>query len=287
MTAPIPPAGPPSNELGSAPPPPLAPETREPLGDGKPEWPAWYGFAALAMALLGAVFASGIIFAILTAAGTEIDTDDPGITITATLIQDGFLAGAALLLASQVARPRAWHFGLRGTRFWRGVKWAAIAFAIYFVFQIIYVAALDPDQQQTTLEDLGAGSSVALTILIGVLVVGLAPAIEEFFFRGFFYGALRTKYSFVPAALINGAVFGAIHAPTGLEAVPPLIALGFAFCLAYEATGSILPCIALHTLNNMIAFSVDEDGSFAVGGTVAAAVLISLVAFPARQRRLA
>ena len=287
MTAPIPPPGPPSEELASAPPAPGTPETREPLGEGKPKWPPWYGFAALVMALVGALFASGILFAILTAAGTDIDTEDPGITIAATLIQDAFLAAAALVLAAQVARPRAWHFGLRGTRFWRGVKWAAIAFAIYFVFQIIYVAALDPDQQQTTLEDLGAGSSVALTILIGVLVVGLAPAIEEFFFRGFFYGALRTKYSFVPAALINGAVFGAIHAPTGIEAVPPLIALGFAFCLAYEATGSILPCIALHTLNNMIAFSVDEDGSFAVGGTVAAAVLISLVAVPARRRRLA
>jgi membrane protease YdiL (CAAX protease family) len=281
VTAPLPPLEP---EPTSAP-EPLA-SAREPLGEGKPAWPAWYGFAALALSLFLAVFISGLLFAALSIGGGDIDTDDPGVTITATLIQDALLAGTALWLAAQTLRPRAWHFGLRRTRFWGGVKWAAIAFAIYFVFQLIYVNAVDPDQQQTTLEDLGAGSNAALTILIGILVVGLAPAIEEFFFRGFFYGALRTKYSFLPAAVVNGVVFGAIHAPTGVEAVPPLIVLGIAFCVAYEATGSILPCIGLHTLNNMIAFGVDEDGSWAVGGTVAAAVLISLVAIPARRRRV-
>jgi membrane protease YdiL (CAAX protease family) len=104
---------------------------------------------------------------------------------------------------------------------------------------------------------------------------------EEFFFRGFFYGALRTRFTFLAAALIDGVVFGAVHAPTGIEAVPPLIALGFAFCLAYEATGSILPGIALHALNNMIAFGADKDGSWPVAGAVAGLVLASCVVAPA------
>lgn len=274
MTTPVP--------IGEQP----APVPENPLGPGKPRWPPWFGFAALVMALLLAVFITGIGFGIVEVVGGDVDTEDPGFTISATLVQDVLLLGTAVWLAAKVARPRLWQFGLRGTRFWRGVKWAAIAFAIYFVFQLIYINAFSPDQEQTTLEDLGAGSGVAMTIVIGILVVGLAPVVEEVFFRGFFYGALRTRFSFVPAALINGLVFGAVHAPTGPEAVPPLIALGFAFCLAYEATGSILPCIALHTLNNMLAFGVDEQGSWAVGGTVAGTVLISLVAIPARRRRL-
>ena len=267
--------------MGGEPSPPV-----QSPGTERPAWPAWYGFAALALSLMLAVFVSGIVFAIIAVAGTDVESDDPGFTITATLIQDALLLGTAIWLAAQVARPRAWHFGLRGTPFWRGVKWAAIAFAIYFVFQLVYVNVFSPDQEQTTLEDLGAGSSAAMTLVIGVLVVGFAPVVEEFFFRGFFYGALRTRLPFLAAALVDGVVFGLVHAPTGPEAVPPLIVLGFALCLAYEATGSIIPCIALHALNNMLAFGLDEDGSWVVGGSVAAAVLISCVALPRRQRRV-
>jgi membrane protease YdiL (CAAX protease family) len=252
----------------------------------RPQWPPWYGIAALGMALVIAVMASGILYALLQVAGSDATSDSPGVTLGATLIQDLALAGCALWLAAQVTRPRPEQFGLRGTPLLRGLKWAAIAFVIYFVFQILYVAAVHPHEKQTTLQDLGAGSGAAITVIIGVLVVGVAPAVEEFFFRGFFYGALRTRFSFLAAALIDGVVFGAVHAPTGIEAVPPLFALGFAFCLAYEATGSILPGIVLHALNNMVAFGVDKDGSWAVGGSVAGLVLLSCIALPGRSRTL-
>src|SRR6476661_522691 len=149
----------------------------------RPRWPAWYGIAALAMALVVTVFASGALFAIVKAAGADITSNSPGVNIVATLIQDVALAGCAIWLASQVARPRPWQFGLRGTPFLRGLKWGAIAFVIYFAFQLLYIAIVQPDQQQTTLEDLGAGNGAFITLLIGVLVVGVAPAIEEFFFR--------------------------------------------------------------------------------------------------------
>jgi membrane protease YdiL (CAAX protease family) len=252
----------------------------------RPRWPAWYGLAALGMALVIAVFASGILFALIKASGADIQSDSPGVNVVATLIQDLALAGSAIWLASQVARPRAWQFGLRSVPFLRGLKWGAIAFVIYFAFQLIYIAAVHPDQKQTTLEDLGAGNGVAMTILIGVLVVGVAPVIEEFFFRGFFYGALRSQFPFLAAALLDGLVFGLVHAPTGIEAVPPLIALGFAFCVAYEATGSILPGIVLHSLNNMVAFGADKDGSWAVGGITAVLVVTACVMLPGRTRTL-
>jgi membrane protease YdiL (CAAX protease family) len=253
--------------------------------EARPRWPAWYGLAALGLALVVTVVASGIVFALVKAAGADINSDSPGVNLVATLIQDAALAGCAVLLAAQVGRPRLGQFGLRGTPFLRGLKWGAIAFAIYFGFQLIYVAAVHPDQQQTTLQDLGAGNGALLTALIGVLVVGVAPAVEEFFFRGFFYGALRTRFPFLAAALIDALVFGAVHAPTGVEAVPPLIALGFAFCVAYEATGSILPGIVLHALNNMIAFGSDKDGSWAVAVTTAGLVVLACITLPTTRSR--
>lgn len=251
----------------------------------QPNWPAWYGFAALGLALLVTIVGGGVLFAIIAAA-TGVKSDAPGVNLGLTLVQDAALAGSAVWLAGQSARPRAWQFGVRGTRFLRGLKWGAIAFAIYFVFQLIYVAAVHPDQEQTTLKDLGAGNGALITLLIGVLVVGVAPFIEEFFFRGFFYGSLRTQFSFLGAAALDGLVFGAVHAPTGLEAVPPLMALGFALCVAYEATGSILPGVVLHTLNNMIAFGGDKDGSWAVAGATAVLVVTMCVTLPRASRTL-
>ena len=252
----------------------------------RPNWPAWYGLAALGIALVIALFASGILLALLGVFGGDVKSDSPGVTVVATVIQDAALVASALWLASRIAPPRPGQFGLRGVPFLRGLKWAAIAFAIFFVFQIVYVAAVHPDQKQTTLKDLGAGSSPAMTVLIGVLVVGIAPAVEEFFFRGFFYGALRNRFTFLGAAVLDGVVFGAVHAPTGVQAVPTLIVLGFTFCLAYEATGSILPGIVLHSLNNMVAFGSDKDGSWLVAGLMATVVLVTCVTLPGRLRTL-
>src|SRR4051794_24449244 len=104
----------------------------------RPPWPAWYGFAALGIALFATVIASGVLLGLLEALGVDVDSDSPGLTLGATLIQDIALAGAAIVLAAQTARPHAWQFGLQSVRFWKGVKWGAIAFAIYFGFQILY-----------------------------------------------------------------------------------------------------------------------------------------------------
>src|SRR3954452_207207 len=251
-----------------------------------PRWPAWYGIGALVMAVIVTGIASGILLAIVKAFGVNVDASSSGATLVATLIQDVALAGCAIVLAANVAAPTPAQFGLRGVPFKRGLKWGAIAFAIYFAFQLIYAAAIHPDEKQTTLKDLGAGSAPAVTFLIGVLVVGVAPVVEEFFFRGFLFGSLRGHMPFVAAALLDGLIFGAVHAPSGVQAVPPLIVLGFALCLSYEATGSIVPGIVLHSLNNMIAFGADKDGSWAVGAVVASLVFLTCVTLPGRRRTL-
>jgi uncharacterized protein len=237
------------------------------------------------MALVAAVVGGGVLYALIQSTGAHVSSNSPGVNVGATLIQDALLVACALWLASRVARPRLAQFGLRGAPLKRAIGWAALALALYLFFQLVYVAAVNPHEKQTTLQDLGAGSGGIATVFIGILVVGVAPVTEEFFFRGFFYGALRTRFPFLAAALIDGVVFGLVHAPTGIEAVPPLVALGFAFCMAYEATGSILPTIALHALNNMVAFGADKDGSWAVGAVVAGAVVAACVALPAGGRR--
>ncbi|MFL5896821.1 MAG: CPBP family intramembrane glutamic endopeptidase [Thermoleophilaceae bacterium] len=231
--------------------------------------------------MIGGVLATAVVYGLVSAGGRHVDTDSPAVGIPASIIFELILVGCALLFAAQVTRPRPWQFGLRPTRVGRALGWAALAAAIYFVCSIVYGAAVHPDEQ-STLKDLGAGTSGLATVGIGVLVVAVAPVCEEFFFRGFLYGALRSRLSFVPAAIIDGVAFGVVHAGTGPQAIPPLVVLGFVFCMVYEATGSIFPTIALHSLNNMVAFGFDKDGSWLVAAVAAAVVVSGCFALPRR-----
>jgi uncharacterized protein len=107
---------------------------------------------------------------------------------------------------------------------------------------------------------------------------------EEFFFRGFFFTSLRAWKGVWPAAIITGLVFGAIHVGSA-EAVflLPLAFFGFALCVVYHRTGSLYPCIALHCVNNSLAFGVSQNwGWETVVLLVTALSLISLGALVVR-----
>ena len=236
-------------------PPPQPPELPE---DARPRWPWWYGpVAFLAGAIVGLISA-GIVWAVF-----GIDADSPEATITGTVLLDGALVAVALLFASFVRRPKPWHFGLRRTAFWPAVGWAALGIFSFYVFAAVYTAILQPDVEQTVAQDLGAEDSSLGLVAAGFMIICIAPFAEEFFFRGFFYGALRTRFSIAVAAIIDGLVFGLIHfqgGEDGLLIVPPLAVLGVVFCLVYERTRSLYPCIALHALNNSIAYAAQADG---------------------------
>lgn len=96
----------------------------------------------------------------------------------------------------------------------------------------------------------GAGQPGALGIAtLCILVVVWAPLVEETFFRGALYAHLRTRWAVLPAALVCGLLFAALH-PQGPAGIPVLAALGLNFCLMREWRGSLIAPIAAHALNN-------------------------------------
>jgi membrane protease YdiL (CAAX protease family) len=127
------------------------------------------------------------------------------------------------------------------------LKWMAAAIGAYLLFATIYVAIVGEPNQEDIAEEFGAAPLQILLIAIA------APISEEVCFRGMLFGGLRERLPRAGAALISAALFGALHAVTGLSAVPVLIAFGFILALLYEKTGSIVPGIVLHTLNNSVA----------------------------------
>jgi membrane protease YdiL (CAAX protease family) len=83
-----------------------------------------------------------------------------------------------------------------------------------------------------------------------------APIGEEVLFRGYMFTALRNWRGTLPAAVITGLLFGAVHVLSApVLDLFPLAALGFGLCLLYRHTGSLYPAIVAHVLNNAIAFT--------------------------------
>jgi membrane protease YdiL (CAAX protease family) len=195
----------------------------------------------------------GLVLGLPAIAFTDAENE---LTTTGNVVgQIGFVLGL-LLVPFAVARSRGAktvgeclrRLGVRGFQP-SAFKWMAAAVGAYLLFAILYSALiLEPEQ-----EDIADGfGPVPVQILI--IVFGAAIS-EEICFRGLLFGGLRERLPRVPAALLAGVVFGALHAFTGISAVPPLIALGFVFCLLYEKTGSIVPGILLHMLNNSVALA--------------------------------
>ena len=262
--------------------PPDPPEL--PVGaDPAPRWPAWYAPVGFLAGFAITLFVSVIAGVIAAAAGADVEDDiPPSLVIILTLLQGVILAGTAVFLAGRTRRPRPWHFGLRRAPFWRSVGWTAAGLGSFLLFVALYSALVTPEGDQTVTEDLGADESTLALVAAGIVVIVVAPLAEEFFFRGFFYRALRSRMGILAAAAIDGLVFGLIHytGPDTLELLPILAVLGFMFCLVYERTGTLYSVIALHAFNNAIAYGFEAEN--AVVSLVLGALMLTACALGPR-----
>jgi membrane protease YdiL (CAAX protease family) len=266
--------------------PPLpAPSAR----DGLPAWPPWAPFAAmlvtLGIAILGATFAT-LVARLL---GHDVSAGDPppGVTITGTFFQDGGLILSAWLLARLTAGvPTAAQFGLRRLSALKGLGWMVATWVVFILFSAVWAAALGVTENDDLPQELGADDSTTALVFVALLVCVAAPIAEELFFRGFCFTALRRALGMLPAAVLTGIIFGAIHlGGTEIEFIVPLMVFGFFLCLLYVWTDSLLPCIVLHALNNALALGVSQDwGAATALAMAAAAVLSAAIVLPFARR---
>jgi membrane protease YdiL (CAAX protease family) len=261
-------------------------------GAAQPAWRPWTAVLALIAGFGGAIFGALVLGVIAGVAGSSF-SDPPGwVNLTATVVQDAALVGAALLFARTWATPEPRQFGLRPTRVRAAAGWAVLAWLSFYLFTALFIAALGLHPSD---EDLGKQLGVQGTgglVGIAILVTVVAPFAEEFFFRGFFFTALRNWKGLWPAALITGGVFGVIHAGGSDPAyLAPLAVFGVLLCLLYARTGSLWPCIALHCANNTLAFGVSQHWTWQIPlvfagalGTIALLGGLAVRAWSARVR---
>jgi uncharacterized protein len=256
--------------------PPDPPEVPEGIEVRRvPAWRPWSSVLALVAGLGGALVGGLVVYVVATIAGASLDDPPAAVDISATLLQDVAFIAAALVFAAMVTRPRPWHFGLRETRFWPALGYIVGAYVVFIAAAAAWSAALDLHETDDVVDQLGAGASTVALIAVTILVCVVAPVAEEFFFRGYFFGALRNWRGLWPAAVITGLVFGGIHvgsAPVGF--LVPLAFFGFLLCLIYDRTRSLYPCMALHCLNNSIAFGIGEHWDWQIPLVLAASLTV-------------
>jgi ABC-2 type transport system permease protein/sodium transport system permease protein len=97
--------------------------------------------------------------------------------------------------------------------------------------------------------------------VLTLLVLAIVPAIvEEFFFRGFLFGALNATTGPRNAILVTAGLFGLFHVFTSgiltIERFLPTALMGLALGWLRWRSASIFPGMILHALHNAVLLSL-------------------------------
>ena len=256
---------PPDTALTEPPPPPAAPDPRS--DDDVPQWRLWTAPAAILLGFALGEFAAIVITAIGTAGGSTFAHPSPAVSIISDVAVDLAFVGAALYFTVLQGHSRPADFGFRRTGFRLGLRAFVAGGLGYYFVTWAYASIFTLHGSDKLPSELGVSKSTAALVAATVFVCVIAPIAEEFFFRGFLFGALRRMRIVIlgrevatwVAAIVTGILFGLAHTGSASpEYLPPLAFLGFVLCLLRWRTCSLYPCIALHSVNNSLAIGVNQ-----------------------------
>jgi membrane protease YdiL (CAAX protease family) len=99
--------------------------------------------------------------------------------------------------------------------------------------------------------DLVWGSRAVVGMSIFDTVV-LTPVFEEIVFRGLLFATLRRRFGLSTAAVLSAGIFAIAHG-YGILGFGAVFWSGLLWAWAYERTGSLLPSMAAHAADNLMA----------------------------------
>jgi membrane protease YdiL (CAAX protease family) len=257
-----------------------------------PPWPMWSVPAGIGVGLGLWIISSVAVAAIALAAGSSVSHPGPGVSLAQDFLSDLSFVAGALILTVVMSRARAVDFGYR--RVWPPLALGAFLAAGvgYYVISLVYASIVSLHGSDKLPSELNANHNTAALVGATVFVCVVAPMAEEFFFRGFIFGGLRRLRVVIGgmdvgtwmAAIITGILFGLVHAGSASsQYLIPLGIFGFVLCLLRWRTGSLYPCMALHSVNNALALGVNQLGWNAaeiIGLMAASLAVIGLITAP-------
>src|SRR4051812_8533521 len=228
--------------------PTTQPAARQPRRRRFARWRPGVALSAVA----GALIASQLIALALVLAGGGDDAPD-WLSAIAIVLADLILLGVVLAVARRGAEKLGpATLGIRRTKFWPAVGWMCVTYFAVMVFNIVWLLVVGtgsaPHGRGPEVHASAGGIALAV---FGIAVV--APIVEEITFRGYLFPALTRWRGPWIGALLGALVFGAAHCTVYPPQLLPMMAVfGFGACLLYWFTGSLLPGIALHAMNNAL-----------------------------------
>jgi uncharacterized protein len=153
-----------------------------------------------------------------------------------------------------------WHWGGRPVLYWVGVSLAIVAGLIVVSYGLSKVVP----QGETPFEQL-LKTSRQVKIAVAIMATFSAPIVEEVIYRGVLYSGLRKVMSVGPTVGVVTLLFAGVHVlqyQGAWATILTLTLLSFVITLIRAKTRSILPCVAVHFINNglmslLIVFGVD------------------------------
>jgi len=177
--------------------------------------------------------------------------------------------GLPALLAGRAATaslPGALALRWPPARIWAG----ALLFGGSFWFlNLTLVAPLFAEHTSASDRALAGALADDTPLVLEVLVLAVVPAIcEELLVRGAIARGLAARLGPVAAVLISSAYFAFLH--LSLARALPTALLGSALAVVVLRTGSLLPAMLIHALNNTAALLLAEPSMAGAVGVAAA-----------------
>jgi membrane protease YdiL (CAAX protease family) len=181
----------------------------------------------------------------------------PGGLVLSIVLLDGALLGVTYL---RIVRPGVLTWGQLGLTLAGG--WPRVGLGVGVgIFVIVASAAIETALeaigiQQTQAQMFAGVQGASVPQFVGVLLGAavLAPIAEEIFFRGYVFTAVRQTRGLVAAYAVSAVLFTLAH--LNLQAFLPILLIGLTFCYVYQRTGSLVPTIVAHAMNNAVALLV-------------------------------
>lgn len=217
-------------------------------------WGSW-DIARLAIIFVFLGYILQIIEALFLS-GFKKETHYSFFPILNTGIMDLALLGFVVYFVKVKYKQNLAAIGLRIKGWAKNVFLAVISYIAFlpillFILLLVILVAVAFDYQppqQVVLKLFLEEHKLWLLVLSTLMVVILGPIVEEVFFRGFAYGALKRRWGRQFAMIFTAAVFAGLHA--SFFGFLPIMALGYLLVYMYEKTGSLIPSIAIHILHN-------------------------------------
>jgi len=124
-----------------------------------------------------------------------------------------------------------------------------IAYSLGAIVVIMYpLAKLNSELVNEIFADSSLSESLASAF---ILLVILAPLIEEMVFRGLLFSRLTKKWNMTGAMVVSSLAFGLLH----MDPIGAFV-FGIVACVLYTRTRTLLVPMGLHALNNLIVWAL-------------------------------